>query len=87
MVQTSNRIKMLLQNGKCYAAMHLSSIRIIFLQGRIELLKSGAQLLYRYKDAQAAAKTKGFDLQEKLVYQIIEEAGNKGNSVIMLSQK
>lgn len=23
-------------------------------------------------------KTKGFDLQEKLVYQIIEEAGNKG---------
>ena len=32
-------------------------------------------------------KTKGFDLQEKLVYQIIEEAGNKGKSVIMLSQK
>lgn len=55
MVQTSNPIKMLLQNGKCYAAMHSSSIRIIFLQGRIELLKSGAQLLYRYKDAQAAA--------------------------------
>ena len=31
-------------------------------------------------------KTKGFDLQEKLVYQIIEEAGNKGK-VIMLPKK
>lgn len=56
----------------------VTAINRLLSMGRIELLKSGAQLLYRYKDAQAAAKTKGFDLQEKLVYQIIEEAGNKG---------
>ncbi|XP_068683022.1 DNA-directed RNA polymerase III subunit RPC6-like [Montipora capricornis] len=56
----------------------VTAINRLLSMGRIELLKSGTQLLYRYKDAQAAVKTKGFDLQEKLVYQIIEEAGNKG---------
>ncbi|XP_073249039.1 DNA-directed RNA polymerase III subunit RPC6-like isoform X2 [Porites lutea] len=56
----------------------VTAINRLLSMGRIELLKSGTQLLYRYKDAQAATKTKGFDVQEKLVYQIIEEAGNKG---------
>jgi len=56
----------------------VTAINRLLSMGRIELLKSGTQLLYRYKDAQAATKTKGFDLQEKLVYQIIEEAQNKG---------
>ena len=34
----------------------LEGVKIFFpnTQGRIELLKSGTQLLYRYKDAQAA---------------------------------
>ena len=29
-------------------------------------------------------KTKGFDVQEKLVYQIIEEAGNKGDCIFLV---
>ena len=29
-------------------------------------------------------KTKGFDVQEKLVYQIIEEAGNKGDWIFLV---
>jgi DNA-directed RNA polymerase III subunit RPC6 len=37
-------------------------------------------LLYRLKAAPSAAssKTKGFEKEERLVYQIIEDAGNKG---------
>lgn len=56
----------------------VTAINRLLSMGRIELLKSGTQLLYRYKDAQATTKTKGFELEEKLVYQIIEEAQNKG---------
>jgi len=46
--------------------------------GHIELLTSGNTLLYRFKDSQAATKTRGFDVEEKLIYQIIEVADNKG---------
>ncbi|KAK3748735.1 hypothetical protein QZH41_015673, partial [Actinostola sp. cb2023] len=56
----------------------VTAINRLLSIGRIELLKSGSQLLYRYKDVQAAQKTKGFDVEEKVVYQIIEEAGSKG---------
>ncbi|RMX47070.1 hypothetical protein pdam_00016985 [Pocillopora damicornis] len=56
----------------------VTAINRLLSMGRIELLKSGTQLLYRYKDAQSTTKTKGFELEEKVVYQIIEEAQNKG---------
>ncbi|XP_073484271.1 DNA-directed RNA polymerase III subunit RPC6 [Lithobates pipiens] len=46
--------------------------------GQLDLLRSGTGLLYRLKDTQTAGKMKGSDNQEKLVYQIIEDAGNKG---------
>ncbi|XP_032881628.1 DNA-directed RNA polymerase III subunit RPC6 [Amblyraja radiata] len=46
--------------------------------GQLDLLRGTAGLLYRIKDVQTASKMKGSDNQEKLVYQIIEDAGNKG---------
>ncbi|KAM4021766.1 LOW QUALITY PROTEIN: DNA-directed RNA polymerase III subunit RPC6-like [Anomaloglossus baeobatrachus] len=45
--------------------------------GQLDLLRNGTGLLYRLK-VQTASKMKGSDNQEKLVYQIIEDAGNKG---------
>ncbi|KAG7253605.1 hypothetical protein CRUP_028970, partial [Coryphaenoides rupestris] len=49
--------------------------------GQLELLRNSSGLLYRMKDAQTASKMKGSDNQEKLVYQIIEDAGNKDLSM------
>nr|XP_046219982.1 DNA-directed RNA polymerase III subunit RPC6-like [Oncorhynchus gorbuscha] len=46
--------------------------------GQLDLLRNSSGLLYRMKDAQTASKMKGSDNQEKLVYQVIEDAGNKG---------
>ncbi|XP_070775073.1 DNA-directed RNA polymerase III subunit RPC6 isoform X2 [Enoplosus armatus] len=46
--------------------------------GQLDLLRNSSGLLYRMKDAQSASKMKGSDNQEKLVYQVIEDAGNKG---------
>ncbi|XP_057698352.1 DNA-directed RNA polymerase III subunit RPC6 isoform X1 [Corythoichthys intestinalis] len=48
------------------------------LSGVLDLLKNSNGLLYRLKDTQTASKMKGSDNQEKLVYQIIEDAANKG---------
>ncbi|KAG7217993.1 hypothetical protein INR49_008145, partial [Caranx melampygus] len=45
--------------------------------GQLDLLRNSAGLLYRMKDTQTSSKMKGSDNQEKLVYQIIEDAGNK----------
>ncbi|XP_061888781.1 DNA-directed RNA polymerase III subunit RPC6-like [Entelurus aequoreus] len=46
--------------------------------GLLDLLRNSSGLLYRLKDSQSASKMKGSDNQEKLVYQIIEDAANKG---------
>ncbi|XP_011303497.1 DNA-directed RNA polymerase III subunit RPC6 [Fopius arisanus] len=43
-------------------------------QGQIVVLKKGTSLLYRLK----ASTTKGADNEERIVYSIIEAAGNKG---------
>ena len=44
-------------------------------EGKIELFLQGNQPLYRLKDHE---RNKGSDAEEKVVYSIIEEAGNKG---------
>ncbi|XP_019371688.1 PREDICTED: DNA-directed RNA polymerase III subunit RPC6 isoform X3 [Gavialis gangeticus] len=54
------------------------AINRLLSMGQLDLLRSNAGLLYRIKDSQNASKMKGSDNQEKLVYQIIEDAGNKG---------
>ncbi len=56
----------------------VTAINRLLSTGHIELLKSGSTLLYRCRDSQAASKTKGFESEEKLIYQIIESSGNKG---------
>ncbi|XP_046545138.1 DNA-directed RNA polymerase III subunit RPC6-like [Haliotis rubra] len=56
----------------------VTAINRLLSTGRIDLLKSGSKLVYRLKDPDAANQVKGADHQEKLVYQIIKEAGNKG---------
>ncbi|XP_067681256.1 DNA-directed RNA polymerase III subunit RPC6-like isoform X2 [Haliotis asinina] len=56
----------------------VTAINRLLSTGRIDLLKSGSKLVYRLKDPDAANQVKGADHQEKLVYQIIKEAGNIG---------
>lgn len=56
----------------------VSVLNRLLSQGKLEILRQGKQLLYRLKDPDAAKKVKGADNEEKLLYQIIEEAGNKG---------
>ncbi|NWW41901.1 RPC6 polymerase, partial [Panurus biarmicus] len=53
------------------------AINRLLSMGQLDLLRSSAGLLYRIKDSQNASKMKGSDNQEKLVYQIIEDPGNK----------
>ncbi|XP_037261611.1 DNA-directed RNA polymerase III subunit RPC6 isoform X2 [Falco rusticolus] len=53
------------------------AINRLLSMGQLDLLRSNAGLLYRIKESQNASKMKGSDNQEKLVYQIIEDAGNK----------
>ena len=48
-----------------------------FWQGRVDLFKQNNELIYRMKDS-SGVKVKGGEMDEKLVYKLIEEAGNKG---------
>lgn len=44
----------------------------------MELFKTKDKLLYKYKDNLKKSVVRGADSEEKVVYKIIEEAGNKG---------
>lgn len=46
--------------------------------GKIEVYKQGSSLIYRLKTNVGTSSTKGFELEEKVVYQIIEGSGTKG---------
>lgn len=57
----------------------VTAINRLLSTGRIDLLKSSTgKLIYKLKDTGATDPVKGADQQEKVVYQIIKEAGNKG---------
>lgn len=43
-----------------------------------DLFKTNDNLYYKYKDPSTKINAKGADTEEKLVYKIIEDAGNKG---------
>ncbi|XP_014666987.1 PREDICTED: DNA-directed RNA polymerase III subunit RPC6-like [Priapulus caudatus] len=60
------------------AQRRVTAINRLLSGGRIDLLRSGSQLVYKLKDPGSGAEVRGGDHQEKLVYQIIKEAGNKG---------
>lgn len=53
-------------------------INNLLSQGYIDLFKQGGSLLYRLKDPSKSKTAKGADNEEKIVYSIIEDAGNKG---------
>ncbi|XP_048735936.1 DNA-directed RNA polymerase III subunit RPC6-like [Ostrea edulis] len=63
---------------QCDTKQRMTIVNRLLSMGKIDLLKSGNKLLYRLKDPDTAAQVKGGDNQEKLVYQIIKDAGNKG---------
>lgn len=50
----------------------------LLLRGNIVLYTHGSSLLYKIKDPSKVKIAKGSDNEEKIVYSIIEEAGNKG---------
>ncbi|PNF34936.1 DNA-directed RNA polymerase III subunit RPC6, partial [Cryptotermes secundus] len=55
-----------------------SIINKFLSKGYLDLFTQGGTLLYKLKDPTVAQKVKGADNEEKIVYSIIEEAGNKG---------
>ncbi|XP_041351175.1 DNA-directed RNA polymerase III subunit RPC6-like [Gigantopelta aegis] len=63
---------------QCDVKQRVMAINRLLSTGRIDLLRSGNKLVYRLKDPDAAKEVKGADHQEKVVYQIIKEATNKG---------
>lgn len=57
----------------------VKAINSLLSKGQIDLVQgSNNQLLYKIKDTQKQVDLRGSDNQERLVYQIIKEAGNKG---------
>lgn len=50
----------------------------LFCSRSFTLFKTKDNLLYKYKDPSTKSAAKGADTEEKVVYKIIEEAGNKG---------
>lgn len=49
-----------------------------FFQGCLELFNQGEKLVYKFKNPGSSSKIKGADNEEKIVYSIIEKAGNEG---------
>lgn len=47
-------------------------------EGRLTMMKDGDELVYRLASAEEASKFAGLDVATRMVYQIIEKAGNKG---------
>ncbi|XP_064485508.1 DNA-directed RNA polymerase III subunit RPC6-like [Ornithodoros turicata] len=60
------------------ASKRAEAVNKLLSQGKIEILKQKNQLLYRLKDPDTEKLCKGTDREEKVVYQIVEEASNKG---------
>lgn len=61
------------------AQLRVDAVNRLIQQGHLEVLVKGNTLLYRQKDpAKKSLIPKGADNEEKIVYSIIEEGGNKG---------
>lgn len=57
----------------------VNAVNKLIQQGQIEILKKNNSLLYRIKDpTKKSVVPKGADNEEKIVYSIIEEGGNRG---------
>lgn len=60
------------------AATRVQILNTLLKQGSIEILKKGEKLYYRYKEKSDINIPKDADNEEKVVYGIIAEGGNKG---------
>lgn len=56
----------------------VAAINKLLQQGLLDLYKQGNTLLYKFKNQSSKAAIKGADNEEKVVFNLIEEAGNKG---------
>ncbi|KRT79798.1 hypothetical protein AMK59_7597, partial [Oryctes borbonicus] len=56
----------------------IETVNKLLKNGTLELFQDKSQLLYKYKDPSKKTVNKGADNEERVVYKIIEEAGNKG---------
>ncbi|XP_068084229.1 DNA-directed RNA polymerase III subunit RPC6 isoform X2 [Anabrus simplex] len=54
------------------------AINTLLAQGLIDLFNQAGTLIYRVRDPSKTQKVEGADNEEKIVYRIIEEAGNMG---------
>ncbi|ENN70441.1 probable DNA-directed RNA polymerase III subunit RPC6 [Dendroctonus ponderosae] len=54
------------------------TINALLKSGTFELFGNKGELFYKFKDPTKKSANKGSDNEEKVVYKIIEEAGNKG---------
>lgn len=63
---------------QCTPQQRVTAINTLLSTGKIDLLRSGNKLIYKLKNPEAASLSKGGDQQEKVIYQIIKEAENKG---------
>lgn len=74
---SNNDISQLIPNVS--VEQRVASINKLLQQGQLEILTKNNSLIYRYKDpVKSASAPKGVDNEEKIVYSIIEEGGNKG---------
>ncbi|XP_065840036.1 DNA-directed RNA polymerase III subunit RPC6-like [Oscarella lobularis] len=62
------------------AKQRAAALNLLLKEGRIEIVKRGKELIYRKKETSSTStsKTRGFEAEERLVYQAIERSGNKG---------
>ncbi|XP_037946388.1 probable DNA-directed RNA polymerase III subunit RPC6 [Teleopsis dalmanni] len=60
------------------ASKRVEGLNKLLQQGTIEVLRKGEKLIYRAKDPKKAILPKDADNEEKIVFGIIEEGGNKG---------
>ncbi|XP_063627681.1 DNA-directed RNA polymerase III subunit RPC6 [Cydia splendana] len=56
----------------------VAAINSLLQQGCFDLFNQGGSLIYRLKTQTSKTAVKGADNEEKVVYNLIEEAGNKG---------
>jgi len=70
--------KFLQQKSKLEKSALVASINKLIKLGRLELKTQGTILIYHLRDVKCSESTKGMGQEEKIVFKIIEEAGNKG---------
>merc|ERR1712043_158600 len=63
---------------QCDIQQRVTAVNRLLSTNHLELLKLGSKLVYRLKDPDASKEIKGADAEEKVVFQIIKEAQNKG---------